>query len=473
MGKLKARFKEIAHYRHVLIIGLVLHFLLHLVFVFNTTMLEGIRETGAMLRFLDELQAGSRPLPLQGFYWQMTSVYIAFFFINIFGSLNAYFIFQAILSTLTAFFVYKTVFTVTQNKTKALLALVLLTLYVEFLLLSAVLYNQVYEILAGAIFVYFTLLLVKEKRWQKAFLYAFVIIVTLYLSLMFRNLFKYAFGLFLIYAVVYWVQNNRVLFYRFISIAAILVLLTFVWKPIDIFREGGAKPPRVLEFWGHTLYGGYGGKASFIFEENRILFYERLEQYAIDNQIDEITRDVIEDFKTYEVKRFITQEPHQWVLLQFRKAFYTFGAIPHRDGLRMLISGHIPLSWPMAAALIQIPMVVLLFLFILTMNLNFWQLYKQKDIRLIFYVLFAYLVVGISIYATYSEVYRFVVFVITIIPVVAINIGHLKTLLLPEKRKELYARLGIIALFMMVWTWQAYQALVLDRDRFFGAIEGI
>jgi len=107
------------------------------------------------------------------------------------------------------------------------------------------------------------------------------------------------------------------------------------------------------------------------------------------------------------------------------------------------------------------------------MNLNFWQLYKQRDIKLIFYLLFAYLVVGISIYATYSEVYRFVVFVITIIPVVSLNIGNLKTLLIPEKRKELYIRLGIIAVFIMVWSWQTYQALILDKDRYFGAIEGL
>jgi hypothetical protein len=89
------------------------------------------------------------------------------------------------------------------------------------------------------------------------------------------------------------------------------------------------------------------------------------------------------------------------------------------------------------------------------------------------YLLGLYLVSAISLYATWAERYRVVAMVAFIIPVIAVNIENVKKVFRRDNRKELITRVAFIALMVVIWGWQAYQALVIHSERYFEALEKI
>ena len=252
-----------------------------------------------------------------------------------------------------------------------------------------------------------------------------------------------------------------------------MFIIVFLVKPLDHLREGAYKPPGLLEFWGHTQYGGNGGEVGFIYKENEALFNERLNDYLKQKDIAVTSPAVEEEFKRDEVRRFITREPHRWVLLQAKKVFYTFGIMPQRDGLTMLVTGRVNVGWVWAAILLQLPFIFLIILFLLTVDIKWKDIVLPPGFRFLLYLLGIYLVGAISVYGAYAERYRIVAMVTFIIPVTAINIDRLKQLFKPEKRKELIIRLSFIALVGLVWCYQAYEALIMHRERYFQALEKI
>ena len=79
-----------------------------------------------------------------------------------------------------------------------------------------------------------------------------------------------------------------------------------------------------------------------------------------------------------------------------------------------------------------------------------------------------------SVYGAWAERYRVVVMMAFIIPVIAIKHEQ------PSKdspsgsaRKELAVRLSLVALLLFAWGYQAYEALVIHRERYFDAIDRI
>jgi hypothetical protein len=234
-------------------------------------------------------------------------------------------------------------------------------------------------------------------------------------------------------------------------------------------REGEFSTKRSISFWGHTFYGGNGGEVGFIYKENEELFNKRLLLYSESNNIDSITSEVINDFKTYEVHRFIRQEPHKWVFLQVKKFFYTFGVIPQRDGLQMLVTGKIKMHWLFAAAILQIPYLILIFLFVMSLDLSFKTIFDLKNYKFFIYLLGAYLIGAICIYAAYQERYRPVVFVTMIIPIIAINYRQLISK--PVIYKGLWPKLLFFLIFILVWVYQLYEAFFIHSDRYFNALQ--
>jgi hypothetical protein len=471
MPKINRFMKTAAEFRYTVAILLALNLIIHLVVYFNTTMFKGISESGMLLEKLNNILAGERPLPIFGFYWYYTPSYIGYFFIKVFGSIHSYFIFQCLLGTITTYIVYRIVLLLSNSKNSGIFSIILMTIYVEHLLLSAVFYNQIYEVFFGSLFLLFSLQLLYEKKLLRIILLSVAVILSIYTSLLFRTTFLYAFICFLILSIIFLKKKDYAAFYKFSPIVIILILLIFVFKPINKLREGTEK--QGMAFWGHTMYGGLGGENGFIFKKNEDLFNKKLKEYTLVNHIDSVTPSVIEKFQNFEVKHFITKEPHKWVFLQFKKFFYTFGAVPSRDALLMITTGKIKLPWWIASAIVQFPFVLLVFLFILTMDLNFKDLLKKRDEKLLIYLVGVYLVCGICFYATYSERYRPVVFVLSIIPIIAINIKNLKILFFRENRSSLYIRMSLLILFILIWSYQTYEAMVIYADRYFGALDKI
>lgn len=471
MEKIKKLLKTLAEYPYTVAILLGFHFALCSLVYYNTTMFRGISESGVLLDVLGRILAGERPLPIFGFYWYYTPSYIGYFFIKVFGNLHTYFLFQCFLGTLTTYIVYRIVLLISNSRVLGIISILLMTIYVEHILLSSVFYNQIYEVFFGALFMLFCLLLLRERKIIRILILSLFIILTICISLLFRNTFLYVFAYIFIISIIFLKKGDYSIFYKVISLAFILFLLTIVFKPTDYLREGGDK--KGMAFWGHTFYGGLGGEGGFIFQKNEDLFNKNLKEYALRNNIDSITPSIIERFQKYEVKHLITKEPHKWIFLQFKKFFYTFGAVPPRDGLLMISTGKVKLNWWLAAAIVQFPMVLLIFLFILTMDLDFMNLIKNRDSKLLLYLIGAYLVSAICFYTTYAERYRPVVFVLAIIPIIAINFRNIRTLLIKENRTSLYIRLSVIILFILIWIYQAYEAMFIYADRYFGAVSGI
>jgi hypothetical protein len=471
--KLKGFLKKMQGTRAIVPTILAFQFCLHLIGYFNTRTFSGISESGVLLGKLDEILSGASPRPLYGFYWYFTPAYIAKFFIGVFGSLDYYFAFQCLLATATSLLIYLTVVKISGSKKSGIVSLALATIYTEYILLSSVFYNQIYENFFVLLLLLLILNFVAARGKKELVLYGVSALVIVMASLLFRNTLVVFFAFLLIAGVYFLVKKRTVTGTGLLTISLLLFILVFIIRPLDFLREGDYRPPRSLDFWGHTLYGGNGGEVGFIYKENEALFNERLDEYARQNNIKEITPGFTEDFKSHEVRRFITREPHRWVLLQVKKVLYTYGIMPQRDGITMLVRGKAGISWVMAAVLLQVPFIFIMLLFIMTVDVNLKRIFGLRGYTFILYLLGLYLIAATSVYGAWAERYRIVVMVSFIIPVTAVNINRLTFLLTRAGRKELIIRLSFVVLMMMVWGYQAYEALVIHGERYMNALDRI
>ncbi len=465
--------KAIVNSRITVTALLAIQFGLHLLLYYNTETFAGISESGVLLGKLDEILAGGRPQPLYGFYWYFTPAYIAALFLRIFGSIDFYFVFQCLLATLTSLLVYFIVVKISGSKKSGLVSIILTTVYTEYLLLSSVFYNQVYENFFVSLLLLVIINFAGKGNIKELVIYGILAVATVLCSLMFRNTLLVVFFYLVFAGLFFLIRKRPVSGTGFLLLSLVLFTLVFVVKPLDVFREGEYHPQHVIEFWGHTPYGGNGGEVGFIYKENEELFNDRLNQYLRENNISEATPSVVEEFKSHEVRRFITREPHKWILLQVKKVLYTFGIMPQRDGLTMLMTGKAQVGWVFAAVLLQAPFLLIMILFLLTVDINLKSITSFPGFKLLLYLLGLYLILAISVYATWAERYRVVAMVAFIIPVIAINIDNIKKLLHRDNRKELIIRLSFVALMIVIWGFQAYDALVIHSERYFEALEKI
>jgi len=464
-------FRQFAGNRYALPLILVVQLGLHLLLYFNTLTFEGISESGALIGKLDDILSGDRPKPLYGFYWYFTPAYIAYFFISIFGTIDAYYFFQCLLATFTSLLVYIVTVRISGSRISGIVSLLLTTVYAEYLLLSSVFYNQVYENFFTVLFLLLVINIASSGTVWYTILNSLVLLVVVLLSLFFRNTFVAIFFYLLLAGIWFLARKQSKPGATFLLLSVVIFMTVFVIKPLDYFREGEYRPPAALEFWGHTTYGGNGGEVGFIYSENEELFNSQLVAYAEKKGISVITSEVVEEFKAAEVRLFVTTTPHKWLFLQVKKVFYTFGIMPQRDGLTMLMTGKVPLSLVPSIILLQIPFLLIIILFIMTVETNFRQVFGLPGKVFLTYLLGLYLISAISVYSAWAERYRIVAMIAVIIPVIGFNIGRLKALVSRGGRKELLIRLSFVFLMIIIWGYQAYEALTLHKERYLNAIE--
>jgi hypothetical protein len=473
MGRIIKVFELAADYirrvsgnRITLPLLLLLQFSLHLFFYYNTESFRNISEAGALLGALDRIRAGERPLPLYGFYWYMTPAYVAFFLEKVSGTPDAYFVFQCLLSVLTTLIVYRIVLLVSGSGAKGIFAVLLLISYFEFTLLSSVFYNQVYEILFSSLFLWLTILLYRASSFKTSLLYITLIVITVLLSLLFRSTLIYSFSCFIVAGIAMVIFRGYRPAIRFWLTGIILFFFVLVVNPWSGLREGDFKPESTISFWGHTMYGGNGGEVGFIYKENEELFNKKLKEFARERGYNTIDESVILLFKEHEVRRFITEEPHKWILLQIRKVLYTFGAVPQRDALTMLVTGKIKMSWIAASGILQFSFALIIILFLLTADLRIKDLFEPAGNKFFIYLFSVYLLGAICFYSAYSERYRIVSIVATFVPVITINSRRL--LEISNYRNRI--RISLLVFILAVWAYQIYEALVIHSDRYFKAL---
>lgn len=452
---------------NLIIVLLAVHFLINIAIYFNTNTFYEISESGNNYDAFYSLINGERFLPMHGYFF-LTTAFIAFFINNITGvnGLFYYFIFQIILSTVTVYVLYRIILYITNSKKQAITAILLMIFYLEYNLLGSIFYNQIYEIFFVSVFLLLTVIFNDENKLSKLILYGLLILVTLYGSMFFRKSLFLIFSLF-VFLLLFNFKNKSNLI-KFSVLAILCFIVFFKLNPYKMINSRYQDESATI-FWGQTDYGGLGGEWGFIFPENENRYNERLKQYLTENKIDTVTQEVIDQFRSSEVRSFITKQPHKWLLLQARKLFYTFGCVPQKDGLLMLYQGKIRMPWILSALIIQFSYSIILMMFLITLDLSFKKIIQDKYKRILYFI-GIYLIGGICIFSAYQERYRPVIFACFFIPVIAINFNKLKTILHKEKRRELIIKLIIILILLSVWIYQAYEALYIYHDRYFKVV---
>jgi len=464
MVKIKNNF---LNNNYLILILLGVHFLINIAIYLNTNTFYEISESGAMYDAYNSLLKGEKLLPMFHHYF-LTPAFIAYFINGLTGGgLFHYFIFHIILSTVTVYVIYKIILYITKSREKAVISVILIMFYLEYNLLSSVFYNQLYEIFFVSIILYTLIIFYDEQIISNLILFGLTILIILFASMFFRKTLFFIFSIFIFLLLFNF--KNKLNLLKF-SVLAILCLLMFLkFNPYKMFNAEYLDESSTI-FWGHTFYGGLGGEVGFIFPENEQRYNERFKQYLAANKIDTVTFEVVNEFRSSEVKTFILNEPHKWLFLQIKKTFYTFGSVPQKDGLLMLFKSKIKIPWILSALIIQLSYAVILIMFLITVDLNYKKIIQDKYKRII-YFLGLYLFGGICIFSAYQERYRPVIFVCFFIPVIAINFNKFRNILLKENRRELIIKLIIILILFAVWVYQAYEALYIYHDRYFKVVQ--
>lgn len=488
--KNKVNFSQITDYiethkKSILAILLIVHLLLNLILVFTTniTAETGISESSASYSFFHNIILNGKELPLIIGGYRTTLPYIAVILYKIFGSLQAFFIFQAILSTLTIFVLYDFILSITKNYVSAIFALFLSAIYTDFLLLTPVFYNQVIEIFCTVLIINLTQkMVIKEKFFGFWYLIPFII----YLSCLFRSTLRYYGYLLLILGVILLLLKCNKSALKTLLCGTITFIL-FAIIPLTNFSDQKNIAPNDFIFFGHTLYGGDGGEGSFVYKENEELYYQNLRIYLnnkynpnksnyLFNQIkyhqgDSLALVERNQFQSNEIKVFIRNHPFQWLKLQIRKIVWEFGIIPIRDNLTILMTSDFSFNWIGASLISQIPFVLIILIFYIMVILAF-NIKDFCDINFILlFLILGYLIAATTLYGHYSERYRIPVVIAAIIPISSFYLNkiiHKSEKILSKSRVILV--IVVILVQVLVWFYQVNH-IMTHKERYFGAIE--
>jgi|TARA_Y100000294_G_C8564641_1_gene340347 hypothetical protein len=226
-------------------------------------------------------------------------------------------------------------------------------------------------------------------------------------------------------------------------------------------------------FFGHTLYGGDGGEGTFIYDENRIRYDLNYQNWLIKKGITEKTQDSKINFMKDEIKTFITHHPFQWIRLQFYKFSRTFGIVPEGNTFQILFSGLFKFNWIFTSLFLQIPFILIIISFILCFDLKIIKIFIYNNYYYLWSSLFIYWILGSIFYGPFQERYRIPIMVLFIIPILSylISIFSLKNFLL--KKRLLIIKLIVITVIFSVWAIQAYEALIINKDRYFNYVHSV
>jgi hypothetical protein len=469
---LKQAFLRFAELKYAILILLIANFMIRLLFYFNTTQFVNISESASIFHGLELLKNGNKLYAFSSAY-SMALSYVAYFFYHYLGSLHWFFVFQCLLSTITSFLVYLIIYKVNKNKISAINGLILTSFYLDFILLSSVAYNQTAEIFFTTLSILLIFELLRTKTLINYIFIAFLVFATIYISLFFRGTLKFLYFIFIIAAIINFFKTgirNKT------SIRLIITFLAFYFSflylsPSRFFSEPNNTISNSFLFFGHTSYGG--GEGKFIKKENEVKYKRELELYLNENKIKNPSPVDINNFQRREINRFIRNHPLEWGFLQIKKVLYTYGIIPIRDNLTILMTGHLKFGILLSLLLSQVTFVIPIIILFVFFSWNRLKELRSNDSWMMLVLVFIYLIGATSLYGHYQERYRIVVMVSAIIPFSALFFqpGYFKTIF-TNKRRFVTKIVALLFLFS-VWGYQAYDALVLQGDRYLKAVETI
>ncbi|MCJ7483544.1 MAG: hypothetical protein MUO31_11315 [Thermodesulfovibrionales bacterium] len=455
-------------YKVILFLLLGFNLIFKLLIFYNTNSFY-VSEAGSNYGYLQAIEKGMHPMLFQAGYRSILA-YIGYFFKSLTGTLGAFFWFQALVSTLSIYILYLICLRLTNEKTSALFAVLLATIFMDYHLLTPVFYYQIFEIFFVLLVVYLVLWMIDGNKPMRS---AAVLLVPLiiYISVFFRGTLGY-FAWLLIGMSLYFVLRKEYRLFAKLAAAGMITMILFSMLPQGNYKNKNIVSVNDFKFYGHTLYGGDGGEGRFIYEENEARYQKRLNEFMREHNYDSPTIQVRNEFQSREIREFILKSPHKWLWLQARKVAFTFGIVPVRDSLELLSTGKLHMKWYLSAFIIQAPYVIILLGFIVLIVL-FFRISDLNNGKFLFLMLVLfYLIASTCLYGHYQERYRHVVILAGILPVSAFYFCRLAD----RSSMKSIARIKNILLVLILliifshWGYQAYNALVVNKGRYLKAV---
>jgi hypothetical protein len=465
MKELKNKFTNIIDNKPILILLILLSIqLIFRLIIFLTTNTFAFTDWRVYLAGIEQIKDGeSLPLFSRAFTFLLS--YIGYFFKYILGNLDYFFILNSILGVLVSFVSYLIVKEITSNEKKALLVVVLQTIYVEFLAFSSIFYTVIIMLLLVNLVIYLMIKFMGEEKISKNIIISLLLIIIVFASFFFKLELQYFGYLILIFSIFFLKEKPQ--FIKMIALGLVITITIFFTNELKrSIRESTPHLKIDFIFFGHTFYGGKGGEGAFIFPENEQLFDKRINEYFKANKIvNPSTKDTVK-FQKHEIISFITSEPHMWLLLQARKFFFTFGIVPEGNSFTILYKGLFNRNFLVTSAIVVLPIVLFVILFILSFKIeSLKNIFADKRLLFMFLLLFYYLAATIF-YGHYQERYRIPDITLFILPFIAIFSENLSFKNLIKDKKSLLIKIFIILIFISAWSYQAYEALILSKDRY-------
>lgn len=445
---------------YVLLILLFIQLFFRLIIFFSTNTFA-FTDWRVYLAGIEQIKDGYN-LPLFSRAFTFLLSYIGYFFKYVLGNLDYFFIFNCLLGVLTSLVSYLIVKEITVNNRKAIFVVLLQTIYVEFLAFSSIFYTVIIMLLLVNLVIYLTFKIIQEDKYSKIILYSLITLLIFILTFFFKFELKFFGYLLLIFAIINF--KNKKLMLSFTLLGVLFITLSFFYNN---YKKQFVKPGRIdFIMFGHTYYGGFGGEGAFIFKDKEEIFFKRLNEYFKINNIKNPTIEDTVNFQKKEIIDFVKSQPHMWLLLQARKFFYTFGVVPEGNSFTILYKGLFNRNFIVTSSIVVFPIILFVFLFIFAIKKDSFKFIFQDKRLLFLSLLFLYYIAATVFYGHYQERYRIPVLTLFVLPLIAIFSENLTLKNIIKDKKSFIIKLIIIFIFISVWTYEAYEALVLMKDKY-------
>mgnify|MGYP005831219407 CR=1 FL=1 len=448
--------------------ALILVYLLSLQLIFRliiffTTNTFAFTDWRVYLAGIEQIRNGEN-LPLFSRAFAFLLSYIGYFFKYTLGNLDYFFILNSILGVLVSFVSFFIVKEITNNYRKALLVVALQTIYVEFLAFSSIFYTVIIMLLLVNLVIYLTIKFLKNDEKSKNVIISIFILAIVFATFFFKMELQYFGYLFFLYSL--FLVKNKSLFLKIIFLAILTTLTTYLTGELKKSLNPSKTGTIDFIFFGHTFYGGKGGEGDFIFKEKRDLYDKKMKEYFDKNKINNPTSADTGRFQKNVILNFITTEPHMWFLLQARKFFFTFGIVPEGNSFTILYKGLFNRNFILSASIVVFPIVLIILLFIIAFKKESLKAIFNDKILLFLFLFLIYYLGATVFYGHYQERYRIPVVTMFILPFIAIFSDNLSIKNIFKDKKSLLIKIIIVLLFVSAWSYQAYEALILSKDRY-------
>lgn len=443
------------------------------VLIYHSTRLFYFSDFEIYLRGMDNIARGNRQYLLEGNYLFLLS-YAGWVFRTLTGSDTAFFLFNCAAGTLTALVIYHIIVRVSGMPVAGLIAVLLLTLYTEYMVFSSVFYTPVIMLLLVSLIILLTLVLAESRNNTAALLPAFIILALFLLTFFFKPELKFLPPALIILSLLM-LRRYRPAAIRLGALGVILLAGQIMLNSSGLISAPqGNVISNSFVFFGHTGYGGDGGEGTFITDDNAARYEHRFELFCRERGIVNPGTADYNAFQRGEIISFITRQPHKWIALQFRKFFRTFGIMPESNSFRVLFTGALKgMKWLTAIAIV-LPVTGTVALLILLFSTG--TLARLKDTRGwqhtgtgapltgIMLMFFIYYLAATVFYGHYQERYRMTLMTVFLMPVLAIFISTFdrKKFL---NRGSLLVKGAALSLFMLMWGLQAFN-IINNTERY-------